>query len=67
MISERGTDLIDAEIDASLEIYKRVFGPKGTLNLFAGHDLSGPLRKKQKDSEGLRMYLQTYLPPLNFR
>jgi hypothetical protein len=47
-----------AEVDASLEVHKRVIAPEAALNLFSGHDLSGPFCKQQEDAEGLGMYLE---------
>ncbi len=40
IISERRANLVDAEIDAALEVYEGVVTPEAKLDFFPRHDLS---------------------------
>jgi len=53
MIRQRGSNLVNREIDAVLEINKRGFSPQSTLDFFASDDGSGTLRQEQEQAEGL--------------
>jgi hypothetical protein len=57
VIPERRADLIDAKVDASLEIHKGVIAPQAPADLLAGNNLSGAFRKDEQNLNRLRAEL----------
>jgi len=58
VVCQHFADLLYAEINAPLEVHKGVVAPEAASNLLPGHDLSGPFRKQEEDTERLWMDLQ---------
>lgn len=56
-IVESGSDLPDAEVDASLKFNHRIVAPEAVTDFFPGHDLPGAFGKQQQHTERLRMDL----------
>jgi hypothetical protein len=57
IISQRGPNLVDSEIDAAFEIDEGIASPDVLMNLVPGDDLPCPLGKHQQHSELLRLEL----------
>jgi hypothetical protein len=54
VVSESGTDLIDQEIDAALEVDEGFVAPDVLVDFFAGDDLTGALCEEQENGKRLR-------------
>jgi hypothetical protein len=60
-IAESGANLVDGEVDASLEVDEGVGVPDALSDLFAGNSLTGALR--QHDEQGELFRLESHAAP----
>jgi hypothetical protein len=58
VISQHGANLLNAKVNAALEVYSGVFTPKAKLNFFPADDLATAFGEQEERSKRLRMQFQ---------